>query len=295
MAIKTWLKWTIVGNLLRLGGRPAKNRIRFYGAASGLRILTLHAMNAREKEHFFRIVDWCAERFDIAAPDDVDALLAGGFETGDRDKLLFTFDDGHARDYPVAEWLARRGIRAIFFVIPSYVDRTVREFVEYHRTNGVEAYDIAQGEDHDRVRGLSRGQIGEMIGMGHRIGAHNFAHRDLGRLHEEKDLEYEIDRAVDSVSSLIGNDCLDFAWAFGHTAHLSAEAARRLRAKVPRAYAAIRGLNVPGVTPAFLLRDSLYTEGPLVASRLFAEGGADDRWEGERSRLLDYGGKLPVA
>ena len=44
MAIKTWLKWTVVGNLLRLAGRPAKNRARYYGGASGLRILTLHAM-----------------------------------------------------------------------------------------------------------------------------------------------------------------------------------------------------------------------------------------------------------
>ena len=119
-----WIKRAAAGHLLRLSGRPQQNRQRLYGGRTGLRILTLHAMEGREVEHFKAIVDWCATRFELARLSDVDELVEGRFHPGKRDKLLFSFDDGHARDYPVAEWLADQGIHAIFFVIPSWVVST---------------------------------------------------------------------------------------------------------------------------------------------------------------------------
>ena len=289
-----WIKWAAAGTLLRLAGRPERNRARFYDGAHGLRILTLHAMSGREVDHFRRIVDWCAERYEIVGPEAADRLFEGRLEPAARDRVLFTFDDGHERDFPVAEWLAQRGIHGIFFVIPSYVGRTVREFLAYHDERGIEAYDIAGGEDPDRVHGLAPTQIREMAGMGHRIAAHNHAHRDLGHLHRDEDFEYEIGRARETLSELLGVPCDDFAWAFGHARHLSAEAAEYLLRHVPRVYACVRGLNVPGLTPRFAVRDNLYTNGPRVASKLFIEGGGDDRWTRERTELLSCAGALPA-
>jgi hypothetical protein len=92
---------------------------------------------------------------------------------------------------------------------------------------------------------------------------------------------------------LLDAPCDDFAWGFGHSRHLSAEAGAYLLRHVPRVYACVRGLNVPGRTPRFVLRDCLYPDGPLVASRLFADGGADHRWKAERAELLERSGPLP--
>jgi peptidoglycan/xylan/chitin deacetylase (PgdA/CDA1 family) len=287
-----WIKRATAGHLLRLTRRPEQNRQRLYGGRTGLRILTLHAMEGREVEHFKSIVDWCGTRFDMARPEDVDALVEGRLRPGKRDRLLFTFDDGHAQDYPVAEWLAEQGIRGIFFVIPSYVGRTVREFLAFHESNGVQAYDIALGADRDATRGLSVTEIQEMQEMGHRIAAHNFAHRDLGRLHAEEEVEYEIGRALERVGELTGAPCEDFAWAFGNAKHVSDEAVDYLKRRCKRVYAAFRGLNVPGLTPAFLLRDTLHTFGPLVQSKLFAEGGVDDRWVADRQEIERRAGHL---
>ena len=91
---------------------------------------------------------------------------------------------------------------------------------------------------------------------------------------------------------MTGEPCRDFAWAFGHAKHVSDEAVQYLKQHCTRVYAAFRGLNVPGLTPAFLLRDTLYTNGPLVASKLFAEGGADERWLADREDLERRAGRL---
>lgn len=287
-----WIKRAAAGHLLRLAGRPEKNRRQLYGGATGLRILTLHAMEGKEVEHFKRVVDWCGTRFELARPADVDAMVKGQFRPGKRDKLLFSFDDGHAQDFPVAEWLADQGIHAIYFVIPSYVGRTVREFLAFHEANGVTAYDIALGADRDATRGLSKTEVAEMASMGHRIAAHNFAHRDLGKLHEASEVEYEIGRAMETVSELLGEPCEDFAWAFGNAKHVSDEAVDYLKRHCTRVYAAFRGLNVPGLTPAFLLRDTLHTHGPRVQSKLFVEGGVDDRWLADREDIERRAGLL---
>ena len=275
-----------------LSQKARRNRERYWRGSTGLRILLLHAMNDAELGRFRRVVDWCDDRFDRATPADVDDLIAGRFRPGPRDKLLWTFDDGHERDFIAAEWLARRDIQALFFVIPSYIDRSVRAFLSHHAERGVAAFDLAQGEDHDAVRGLSRDQLREMAGMGHRIGAHNFAHRDLGRLHEPADLEYEIDRALDSVSSIVGTECTDFAWAWGDLHHLSPQAAQHLRRRCSAVYSSVRGLNVPGVSPAFLLRDAIYPEGFVTASKMFIDGRADHLWEAKRDKLLELCGSV---
>ncbi|MFH1747431.1 MAG: polysaccharide deacetylase family protein [Planctomycetota bacterium] len=288
-----WLKRSVVATWLRATGRPRRNRERYWQNSHGLRLLTAHAGGAAQRERLYCIVEWCGEHFDLAEPGDVDDLVAGRFQAGQRDKILFTFDDGHERFYPVAEWLARKGIKATFFVIPCYIGRTVRQFMQYHQDNGVEAYNISQVRSHDQVRGLSRSEIAEMVSMGHRIAAHNFAHRDLGTLHQEEDLEYEIGRAIDMLSTILESECQDFAWAFGNIKHISEEATHYLQRHCPRVYASIRGLNVGGLSPAFLLRDGVNLDFPPVFSKLCLEGGADDRWEAEREELQRRVGCMP--
>jgi peptidoglycan/xylan/chitin deacetylase (PgdA/CDA1 family) len=250
-------------------------------------------MEGRELERFRRTIDWCSERFDFAEPGEIDALLDGSWSPGPRDRVLVTFDDGHERDFPVAEWLANRGIRATFFVVPSFIGRTASEYLRFHADHGVAAHDLAQGLDPDRTRGLSPEQLREMTDMGHRVAAHNFAHRNLGALQSREDLEYEIDRAVEAVSSLTGEPCRDFAWAFGALAHVSAAARRHLAETDLRVYSCIRGLNVPGLSPAILQRDALYPEGTLVASKAFIEGCADHLADAARAELVEWGGRLP--
>ena len=132
--------------------------------------------------------------------------------------------------------------------------------------------------------------------MKHLIAGHNFAHRDLGQLTREQDLEYELGRAIDQVSEWIGRPCDDFAWGFGHSRHLSPQAAAYLSARCKRVYSGVRGLNVVGVTPRFMLRDCVAYEHPFSFIKAALEGALDGHWKRrEWAALEQSGGVLGAA
>ncbi|MEO6595763.1 MAG: polysaccharide deacetylase family protein [Planctomycetota bacterium] len=185
--------------------------------------------------------------------------------------MLITIDDGLASHFEAAKWLAKVGVQAIFFVVPSFVDRSTEQYLRFHERAGVRACPLGPSG----TQGLSSRQLREMLEMGHRIGAHNFAHRDLGTIHDTAALDYEIARAIDWVAEFTGAPCADFAIGFGQPENVSDEAAAYLLARVPRVYSCFRGLNVPGKTPRFLLRDDCKPWHSFAFTRLCVEGGAD--------------------
>lgn len=273
---------------LRSLGRVATDRERLYDGATGLRILVFHDLDRTAFGKFRRLVDWCRDRFTMAAPEDVDALLVGHFEPAPRDKILITFDDGNESNYQAAEWMAQAGIQATFFLVPSFLDRNGAEFQHYHQRQGITPHRFGPTE-----RGLSRTQVREMLAMGHRIAAHNDAHRDLGQLHADADFDYEIRRALDAVSDLTGTACEDFAIAFGQLHNVSPAGLSYLQTQCKNVYMCFRGLNVPGRTPRFLLRHSVSFDHPEIFTRLCIEGGADRRMAARWRQLARDVGFLP--
>jgi len=223
-----------------------------------------------------RIVEWCRSRLVMATPSDADELTAGRWPHH-TDRILLTFDDGWESNYQVASWLADIGVSAIFFVVPSLIGRSAEEYLAFHAQNQL----IPRVPEASRgARGLSQAQLREMRAMGHRIGAHNFAHRDLGFLHQASALHYEIDNAVESVGEMLGTPCNDFAIAYGMPHNVSDEAVAHLKdlqARGLRVYSCHRGLNVPGTTPSFLLRHPWEPHHPTNFTRLCLEGGGDRR------------------
>lgn len=252
-------------------GRGEENRREYFGGASGLRIVAFHETPPRQLDELRRLVEWTQERFTMAEPADVDALVAGRWSSGG-DRVLFTCDDGMATNHAAAELLSRLGVKAIFFVIPSLVDRTLGEFADFHAQRGVRARPPPGGPG---ARGLSTSQVREMIDMGHLIAGHNYAHRDLGEIHDEPSLEYEIGLTLDAVAEITGKPCQDFAIGYGQPENVSPAAASFLLARVPKVYACHRGLNVVGRTSRFLLRHSLEPGQPLAFARAALTGAAD--------------------
>ncbi len=165
------------------------------------------------------------------------------------------------------------------------------EYAAYHRAQGIDAFCfLSQGS----TRGLSRTQAREMTAMGHLIAAHNFAHRDLGQLTTQRDLEYEIDRAVESVAELTGHPCEDFAIGFGRPSNVNPEAIAHLQQQCKRIYSCSRGLNIPGKSPRMLLRDNAELSEPLLFHQLCLRAAADLRWAPEVEELRAMSGILPA-
>jgi hypothetical protein len=269
-----WLQWTRSGE---------RNRRLFSGSAHGLRILNFHETPGDCFHRFTQVFEIALDFYQPASPHDVDLLMACRWPQPSEDRVLFTFDDGYQSNFRAARWLAERGLQAIFFVVPSFLDRSPRDFLAYHRANGVTAYDFSRDCFSERPRGLSRSQVREMHAMGHRIGGHNYAHRNLAVLRDGASLDYEIGRTLHELGELLDAPCDDFAFAFGHDRHLSNEAARYLQRHCKRVYAAARGLNLPGtVPPKFLTRITVQPERPVPFSVAAMQGGLDHR---SRSQL----------
>jgi peptidoglycan/xylan/chitin deacetylase (PgdA/CDA1 family) len=275
----------------RVSGRVERDRAELYGGATGLRAVTFHETSLKDLDQVRRVVDWCRGRFEMATPAEADGLFEGRWRPGQVDRMLITFDDGLASNYQAARWLAEAGVQAIFFIVPSLIDRTMAEYLRYHAGRGVQAHPPLAASD---TRGLTTSQVKEMMAMGHRIGAHNFAHRDLGPLHSPADLHYEVDQALDAVGALTGQACRDFAIGFGQPENLSDEAAAHLLERCPHVYACHRGLNVPGLTSRFVLRHAFYAEHPMAFTRICLEGGADRRLADRAREMVRRVGVLPA-
>ena len=268
------------------------NRKLLYRGGHGLRILTLHeTRGAAQMERLRHLVEYCEQEFDFATPEDVAALCAGRLVSRGRDRLAFTFDDGHGDNFEAARYLATKGIRAYFFVIPAFLDRTVNEYYEFHGRNGVQPFRFAS--HHAASQGLTRAHIKEMAAMGHVIGGHNYAHRNLGKLRSAEDLEYEIRRSLVELSDILKQPCQDFAFGFGLPQHISPEAFRYLDASCARLYSSVRGLNVPGQTPRILLREPANLWYPFVFTKSVLHGSLDLRAVRQWRALKRLGGCLP--
>lgn len=239
----------------------------------GLRMVCFHDTGRHELDQLRRIVEfWGARGGAFARPDDVDDLVAGAWPTTGSDRLLFTFDDGLDSNHRAAQVLADLGLSAVFFVVPSFLGRSTTEFLALHERNGVQAF---APPEYAFRRGMSHQQAREVVAMGHRLGAHNDAHRSLGALHRTEDVAYDIQRALDGVAELTGAPCHDYAYAFGQPEHLSDAAAAYLQERVPRVYACHRGLNRPGSGPAFLLRHAVDPTHPWPFIRACLTGAGD--------------------
>ena len=172
----------------------------------------------------------------MARPEDADAIVEGHWPY-DTDRVLVSFDDGWDSNFAAAEWLARIGVSAVFFVVPALIGRTPTEYLRFHERFNVRA-DVPLATP--GARGLSANQLREMKAMGHRIGAHNFGHRDWGA--STPCPTFVTRWTTPSTSSESPRrSCRDFAIAFGQPFNVSEEAIAHLKAGALRVSACPEG------------------------------------------------------
>lgn len=272
--------------MLLASGRARRNRAA-YGSQPGLRILAVPAGDAGRFDRFRRFVDWCGAQYPLVGPEAADAPGALS-----RDSLLLTINDVHARTFRAMEWLASAGVRVTCFVVPSSIGRSAREYLALHATRGVAAFTFAGSRDLDARRGLEPAQVRELEAMGHRVGAHNDAHRNLRRV-TAAEAEHEVLEAGRILAEVLQHPVRDVAWAFGRVDTVTPAALALMRERFGRVYSSVRGLNVAGITPAVLLRDPVSVADIRPFRAACVRGALDHRYVMARAQLARLAGRLP--
>jgi len=124
--------------------------------------------------------------------------------------IVLTFDDGFREHLAIARYLARRGIKATFFVITG-----LREYM------GKEL--------------LKPEEIREIASMGHEIGSHTVTHIDMTRVPE--DVMYrELVESKRYLSELLSDEVTSFAYPYGPHSEVAARLARQVYRVVRTTY-----------------------------------------------------------
>lgn len=149
-----------------------------------------------------------SDSFDFASPSDLTTVWDQR-TSGQRPKIVLTFDDGLACHLGVAEYLAGRGIGAVFFVIPGFTDSA--DPLEFYATRVAPSLDLPT--ELDEIAPLTRRQYVEIANQGHVIGSHTMTHA-LSASMSERDLRYEICDSKRVLEDIIQRPVTMFAGPF---------------------------------------------------------------------------------
>ena len=114
--------------------------------------------------------------------------------------VSLTFDDGFAEQLRIARYLARRGIRATFFVITG-----LREYMGHEL--------------------MGPAQWRELVELGHEVGSHTVTHIDMAKSSEDVIMR-ELIESKRRIEDAVGHEVISFAYPYGPHSETAAKLAK---------------------------------------------------------------------
>jgi peptidoglycan/xylan/chitin deacetylase (PgdA/CDA1 family) len=250
-------------------------------------VVNLHGTPRASADAFRRQLDWVCENFAVIDFETF-ARYWDGCETvpdgNGSPALLFTFDDGLASNHEVAApILEAAGVRAVFFVIPGFVEcqgEEARRFFFEHVSGRTGATQLPE----DLWKPLNPDQVADLSARGHTIGNHTFSHARLSSLSPSAQYREIVD-AAELLRTWIKKRVDAFAWTYSWDT-IDATAWRIVREIHRFCFAACPGTVEAGFdSPALIWRSNVE---PLYAPheyRFFYSGLANPFWARRRRRL----------
>lgn len=199
--------------------------------------------------------------------------------------LLLTFDDGFASNRIVAEKVLRPlGIRAVFFVIPGFVDLVDRgdsqRFIANYIQPGTQINTLPP-----HLYNMSWGDLEALLEQGHTLGGHTWTHARLSKIHSIEELKGEIVGSADVLQDRLGATIEHFAYTFGDLKSFSQPALALARRRFRFVYSGLRGDNARGISPWALRRDAISARDSRTNLGALVEGAADFWYARSRAEL----------
>ncbi len=275
----------------RLAGlRPLLSLVRNIGACAlgpchgKLKVLVFHDIPPEHVDRFSEQITYISKAYRILDYAAFCRELASGSRER-RPGILLTFDDGFASNFRMAETILKPlGIKAVFFVVPSFIDcRTRDEQVEFITTKMCTGLKGATIPDH--LRPMQWDELRALQSQGHTIGAHTCTHARLSGLASRAELEAEILGSAAAIEARLEQKVESFAYPFGTAASVTSAALSVAAQRYFYVFSAVRGNNPPSVSRLAIRREAVWLGDPNGYVGFLVEGGLSFRYIKARRQL----------
>lgn len=158
---------------------------------SELLVLNYHGTQKKYLDAFEKQLNFLQKHFEFAAPVFLNEFYPGKSFQG-KPKVLLTFDDGIKNNMYAAELLAARGIKALFLIVPGFVDCPENEQHNYFIKNIRPVINSTIDSAPEDTTALSWEELRKVSTMGHAIGSHSYTHTLVAGNFSREESEKEI-------------------------------------------------------------------------------------------------------
>lgn len=246
---------------------------------SGVRILLFHEIKDSQFGTFEALIRFIQERYGLISPDSYDrSTQTNGV------RYIISFDDGFVSQLEATrEVLDPSGIKALFFVCPSFVN-----------LQGTEAFDFITGPMNrsdvlrmkPELRPLSWDDLNALSSRGHEIGSHSMNHLKLSEVRDEGNLVEEILSSGDELGKNLGRGIDWFAYPFGGIDSIHPRSLSMIGRRYRYCCSGLRGINTGTTHRLCLTRECIDLDHPIDHLKRIAAGGLDFFYYFKQRKLL---------
>ena len=168
-----------------------------------LLVLNYHGTQKKYLSAFEKQLDFLATHFEFATPEFLNEFYSVKTLTG-KPKVLITFDDGIKNNMYAAELLSSRGIKALFLIVPGFVDCPEKEQHNYFIKNIRPVINPSIDGSPEDTTALSWEELRKIAEMGHSIGSHSYTHTLVTGKFTREESEKEIELSKKRLHEILG-------------------------------------------------------------------------------------------
>ena len=248
--------------------------------ADELVVLCMHSTPCDHQHKFELILDFLLKHFTILDPNQIDEYYQGNLKNGPY--LLFTFDDGLKNNLYAAQLLEKRGLRAMFFIVPEFIRSNDQK--TFYIKNIRPITDPSFDKEPEDFVAMSFDDLRTLQSSGHIIGSHTSCHtlnRDMNKIQ----IENEIIQSKDAIMSELKIEPTSFCSINNTTVSVNSIAKKMIAENYRFHFTTFPGLNSTSKESQIIFRRNIEVNWPLGKIK-FSLGQVDlARWSDEIRRF----------
>jgi len=249
-------------------------------SANELVVLCMHSTPVERREQLNELISFLFTHFKPLDPSKLEDYCSGKLIEGPY--VLFTFDDGLKNNLMAAELLEEHNARAIFFVVPDFVEAENPE--SYYRTNIRRMVDAAIDHELEDVTPMTVADLTRLLNQGHCIESHTMSHL-LRATSNDEEIRREVAGSKRWISEKLSKQPIMFCSPIQTNFSINNTAKKSIKTEYQFHFTTFPGMQSNALNRQLIMRRNIEAHWSLGEIK-YALGKADlPRWKGEIERF----------